>query len=68
MHQHRRSLVKATSYRLVATSLVFVIAFAVTGSVAPAAKIGLVAAVGKTGLYYAWERLWNRISWGIQPD
>lgn len=63
---HRRSLVKATTYRLFATTLVFGIALLVTGGFAPAAKIGVTAAVGKTILYYVWERVWNRISWGLE--
>ncbi|UWG48170.1 Uncharacterized membrane protein, DUF2061 family [Halanaeroarchaeum sp. HSR-CO] len=63
---HRRSIVKAASYRLFATSLVFLVAYVYTGSAGPAAKIGVTAAVGKTLLYYLWERVWSRISWGIE--
>jgi uncharacterized membrane protein len=66
MEKHRRSLVKAATYRLFATSLVFTIAFLFTGNVGNAAKIGLSAAVAKTALYYGWERLWSNIRWGIQ--
>ncbi len=65
MQSHRRSIVKAASYRVVATTTVFVIAFLFTGDLTPAAKIGLSAAVAKTSLYYLWERVWNRISWGL---
>lgn len=65
MELHRRSLAKAASYRLFATSLVFVIAFLVTGRVGASAKIGLTAAVAKTTLYYLWERLWTHITWGV---
>lgn len=64
-HSHRRSVVKATSYRVFAMTMVFVIAFAYTGDISPAAKIGITAAVGKTALYYVWERVWNRITWGV---
>lgn len=63
---HRRSIVKAASYRLFAMTLVFIVAFAYTGSAGPAAKIGVTAAVAKTVLYYFWERVWSRISWGIE--
>lgn len=63
---HRRSVVKATSYRVFAVSMVFAIAFAYAGSFSPAAKIGVTAAVGKTALYYVWERVWNRVSWGVE--
>lgn len=66
MDSHRRSIVKAASYRLFATSLVFVIAFLYTGEFGASAKIGVSAAVAKTTLYYVWERLWTNISWGIE--
>jgi len=64
---HRRSVVKAASYRVFATGMVFTLAFLYTGEFGSAAKIGLSAAVGKTALYYVWERLWSNIDWGRQP-
>lgn len=66
MHKHRRSIVKALSYRMFATLTVFAVAFAYTGKMAPAAKIGGTAAVAKTALYYTWERVWNNINWGLE--
>ncbi|WP_245778716.1 DUF2061 domain-containing protein [Halomicrobium zhouii] len=39
METHRRSIVKAASYRLFATSVVFLIAFAYTGQLGSSAKI-----------------------------
>jgi uncharacterized membrane protein len=66
MEHHRRSLAKAISYRVFATSIVFVIAFAFTGSFGSAARIGVSAAIGKTVLYYVWERVWSRITWGTE--
>lgn len=68
METHRRSIVKAASYRLFATSLVFAVAFVYTGQIGSSAKIGLTAAVGKTVLYYLWERLWSNIQWGVDPS
>ena len=59
-------MLKAASYRLFATSVVFVIAFAYTGEFGSSAKIGLSAAVAKTALYYLWERLWSNILWGLE--
>jgi uncharacterized membrane protein len=64
---HPRSVAKAASYRVFATSLVFLVAFLYTGALDASAKIGLSAAVAKTALYYCWERLWNNISWGLEP-
>lgn len=65
METHRRSLVKAASYRLFATAVVFAIAFRYTGQLGSSVKIGVSAAVGKTLLYYLWERLWSNITWGL---
>ena len=64
MEKHRRSIVKAATYRLFATSVVFGIALLYTGHLGSSVKIGLSAAVAKTALYYVWERLWSNIHWG----
>ena len=64
METRRRSLAKATSYRLFATTLVFLIAFLYTGEVGSSVKIGLSAAIAKTTLYYIWERVWSHVDWG----
>jgi uncharacterized membrane protein len=68
MEKHRRSVAKAVTYRLFATSLVFGIAFLYTGSLGNAAKIGVSAAIAKTVLYYFWERLWSRTTWGMEAS
>lgn len=66
VHSHRRSLVKTVSYRFIATSLVFAIAFLFTGELASSVKIGGAAAIAKTALYYSWERVWSNIEWGME--
>ena len=68
MDQHRRSIVKAVTYRLFATSVVFAIALIYTGKLGSSAKIGVTAAVAKTVLYYIWERLWSNIHWGLEEQ
>ncbi|WP_284438587.1 DUF2061 domain-containing protein [Haloarcula laminariae] len=60
-------MVKAISYRLFATSVVFAIAFFYTGQIGSSVKIGFTAAVAKTLLYYLWERVWTAIDWGTEP-
>ena len=42
-----------------------VVAFAVTDDVLASVNIGLVTNVVKTGTYYGYERLWDRIAWGV---
>ena len=66
VEKHRRTVLKAASYRVFATMTVFIVSFAYTGSFSSAASIGLTAAAAKTLLYYVWERLWNNISWGLE--
>jgi uncharacterized membrane protein len=66
VEKHRRTVVKAASYRIFATMTVFLVSYLYTGNFASAASIGLTAAVAKTMLYYLWERLWSNISWGLQ--
>lgn len=41
------------------------VAFFVTGDTGDAFSIGLVANVIKTGTYYGYERLWDRVLWGV---
>ena len=43
------------------------VAFWFTGDTGQALSIGLVANVVKTGTYYGYERLWDRILWGVNP-
>ncbi|WP_436936404.1 DUF2061 domain-containing protein [Halovenus marina] len=31
-------------------------------------SIGLAANIIKTGTYYGYERLWDRVSWGLATD
>jgi uncharacterized membrane protein len=66
VEKHRRTIIKAASYRVFATMTVFLVSYLYTGNFASAASIGLTAAVVKTMLYYVWERLWNNISWGLE--
>lgn len=62
-----RALVKTLCYRLLMIVITVVVALVVVGDLGEAASIGLVANVAKTGTYYAYERLWDRIEWGL-PD
>jgi uncharacterized membrane protein len=63
----RRSIVKSLSWRLVAAIITTTIAFLMTGQMEFAAKIGLADTVVKLLIYFAHERLWNRIPYGREP-
>ena len=60
-----RAIVKTLCYRLVMVAITIAVALVVVGDLREAASIGLVANVVKTGTYYAYERLWDRIAWGV---
>ncbi len=60
----RRSLVKAISWRILASIDTFFIAYFISGKTLIAAPIALSEVFTKILLYYLHERLWNFISWG----
>jgi len=60
-----RTLVKTLCYRLLMVAITVTVAWFVVGDLTEAASIGLVANVVKTGTYYAYERLWDRITWRL---
>jgi uncharacterized membrane protein len=61
-----RSLVKTISWRITGSGATFLIAYLLTGNFAVAGVIGLTQMVTNTILYYAHERIWNKIAWGQQ--
>ena len=63
---HRRSVVKAVSWRVIATVSTVAIIYAFTGAASLSLKVGLVEIVTKFLLYYAHERTWGAIRWGKQ--
>lgn len=60
----RRSLVKALSWRFVATLITGTVVYLVTGEPMFAVEIGLLDTVIKFATYYAHERAWLRIGYG----
>jgi len=61
----RRAVVKTGCYRLVMVLVSITVAFLVVGDVGDAISIGLATNVVKTLTYYGYERLWDRIAWGV---
>lgn len=64
----RRSLVKAISWRILASIDTFFIAYFVTGKTIIATPITILEVFTKILLYYLHERFWNFISWGREND
>ena len=61
-----RSLLKALTFRIIATFLVFSIAYIFTGSLKIAIQIFIVHAIIATALYFLHELIWEKIGWGIR--
>lgn len=68
MESNRRSLVKALSWRLLATIITTSIVFALTGKGEFAATIGVADTLFKFFIYFGHERLWNRIPYGREKQ
>ncbi len=62
-----RSMLKAVSWRVLATLTTTLLVYAFTGRTDLAVTIGLLEAASKMVLYYFHERLWNRLNVGRKP-
>jgi len=61
---HLRSLLKAFSWRIVATTTTGIIAWLITGDVMAAITIGSIEFVAKFFIYYMHERAWQLVPRG----
>ncbi len=62
--RHRRSIVKAITFRIVATLATIIIVYLVTGNLKLSGLLGGLDLISKFILYYLHERIWESISWG----
>ena len=63
-----RSFAKAITWRIVATTLSVILIYVVTGDLAISGIIGGLDVILKLVVYYAHERVWNRITWGKKNE
>ena len=61
---HRRSVVKAISWRIVATLTTMSVVFVLTRKIVLMLEVGLLDIVAKLAFYYLHERVWGKIRWG----
>jgi len=59
-----RSLVKASTWRMIALLITFVISFVILKSWSESIAIAITSNFLKSLFYYVHERLWERTSWG----
>ena len=65
LHDRKRAVAKTLCYRAVMVVITVTVAWAVVGDVGDAVNIGLVTNAVKTATYYAYERLWDHVAWGV---
>ena len=61
---HWRSIAKAFSWRITASSTTFIITYLITGKVKSAISVGIFDFVIKMALNYGHERMWIKITFG----
>jgi|AACY02.4.fsa_nt_gi Predicted membrane protein len=59
-----RTVVKALTWRAIATSTTVALAYAATGDLRLAGAIGVADVIIKLTFYYIHERAWGHIAWG----
>ncbi len=63
---HKRSFVKATSWRLLGSIDTFLLSWFFTGSPKAAGAIASTEVITKIALYYFHERIWSSVHWGAK--
>jgi len=64
MEKRVRSLLKAISWRIVATSTTILLVFLFTGNMVISVGVGSLELLLKTVIYYLHERIWNMLNFG----
>ncbi len=64
MEKPIRSLIKAISWRIVATLTTILLVFAFTGNWELSGGVGLAELLVKIAVYYMHERIWNILNFG----
>ncbi len=64
METHARSIAKSCSWQIIGTLVTTCIAYVVTGKVSYAVISGSSEAICKIIMYWAHERIWQRVRWG----
>jgi adenylylsulfate kinase len=61
-----RSIAKSLSWRATATATTMVIVLRFTGELHLAVAVGGVEVFAKLAIFYAHERVWQRLRWGVE--
>lgn len=61
---HIRTIIKAISWRMVATLTTMTIVFLFTREILLSIEVGFIEVMAKITFYYVHERTWDKVSWG----
>ncbi|WP_324753676.1 DUF2061 domain-containing protein [Roseovarius sp. Pro17] len=64
MERPRRTLVKSIIWNINGLAMMSVVGYAMTGSAGVGGAIAMINTVIGLSLYFLYERIWSRISWG----
>lgn len=60
-----RAVVKTLLYRVLMVVITVAVAFVITGDTGDSVSIGVATNAIKTATYYGYERIWDRVAWGV---
>lgn len=60
----KRSIAKTVSWRITGSLATFLISYIVLGNFVASGTIAIIQLTANTILYFAHERIWNKIGWG----
>jgi uncharacterized membrane protein len=63
---HGRAIAKAITWRGIGSFDTFLLGWLITGNAAMGGSIAVLELVTKMALYYAHERAWSRVLWGVK--
>ena len=66
--KHSRSIAKALTWRVIATTTTMVAVFLVSGQLDLALGVGAIDVSAKLLFYYLHERAWGNFSWGVVKE
>ena len=61
---HKRSVVKAVTYRIFGTLGTIILVYIFTGKLVLSLQLGFLELITKILLYYGHERVWHKVKWG----
>ena len=64
MERPRRTLVKAIIWNINGLAMMSIVGYAMTGSAGAGGAMAMINTAIGLSLYFLYERIWSRISWG----